>query len=55
VRIGHRLTRARTGDEIATLAQSGVLLDVAARRPTPIPDEFRARAKSLVVGDAGRP
>jgi acyl-CoA thioester hydrolase len=59
MRIAHRMTRARTGDEVATLEQSGVLLDVAARRPTPIPDDLRARAKTLLVGEtaagSGRP
>jgi acyl-CoA thioester hydrolase len=54
VRIAHRMTRSRTGEEVATLEQAGVLLDVAARRPAPIPDELRARAKSLLVGEGSR-
>jgi acyl-CoA thioesterase FadM len=33
----------------ATLEQSGVHLDLEARRPTPLPDAMRARARTMLV------
>ena len=54
VRILHRLANVLTGEAVATLEQSGVHLDLAARRPTPLPDDLRERAKAmLVTGAAG--
>ena len=38
-----------TGEEVATLEQSGVHLDLDARRPTPLPDALRERAKAMVA------
>lgn len=49
LRLLHRMTSARTGEEVATLEQSGVHLDLVARRSTPLPDSLRARAKALLV------
>jgi acyl-CoA thioesterase FadM len=51
MRVLHRMARARSGEVVATLEQSGVLLDVAARRPALIPDELRARAKAVLLRD----
>ena len=49
VRILHRLANARTGEVVATLEQSGVHLDLDARRPTPLPGPLRARAVAMLV------
>lgn len=58
MRIFHQMTKVRTNEAVATLEQSGVHLDMVARRPTPLPDALRDRAKALLViagpGDAGR-
>lgn len=45
----HRMTRGNTGHLVATLQQSGVLLDLEARRPTPMTDSMRERARNLVA------
>ena len=52
MRLLHRMTNVRTGALVATLEQSGVHLDIAARRPTPLPPELRERATRMVVGKA---
>jgi acyl-CoA thioesterase FadM len=49
MRFLHAMTNARTGKEVATLEQSGVHLDLAARRPTPLPDHMRDRARTLLL------
>jgi acyl-CoA thioester hydrolase len=49
IRIAHRMTNAATGDLVATLEQSGVHLDMDARRPAPLPDEMRERARAMLV------
>ena len=49
LRLFHRMTNAHTGDELATLEQSGVHLDREARRPTPLPDALRAKARAMLV------
>jgi acyl-CoA thioester hydrolase len=49
LRLLHRMTNGRTGEEVATLTQSGVHLDVGARRPAPLPDSLRERAKTLLL------
>jgi acyl-CoA thioesterase FadM len=49
MRLLHRLTNAGTGEELATLEQSGVHLDLDARRPTPLPEALRERAKAMVA------
>ena len=53
LRLLHRMTNVRTGEEVATLTQSGVHLDVGARRPTPLPDSLRERAKTLLLVTEG--
>jgi acyl-CoA thioesterase FadM len=49
IRVLHRLFNIRTGELSAELDQSGVLLDLDARRPTRVPDEIRRRAEGLLV------
>ena len=51
LRIVHRMTD-RDGQELATLSQAGVHLDMDARRSTRIPDELRAMASKLLIKDA---
>ena len=48
VRILHRMTNQRTGGEVASLEQSGVHLDLDARRPSPLPESLRERAKEML-------
>lgn len=45
----HRLRDAGTGADVATLHQLGVHLDVDARRPTPMPDTLRDKARALLA------
>lgn len=52
IRILHRMTEVRTQALVATLDQAGVHLDLDARRPAPLPDELRRRARPLLVGSA---
>ncbi len=49
MRVLHKMVNARTGALVATLHQLGVHLDTEARRPTPLPDALRERAKALLV------
>jgi acyl-CoA thioesterase FadM len=49
MRMIHRMTDPRTGNEIAQLSQYGVNLDLDARRPARWPDDVRERAAALVV------
>ena len=49
IRILHRMTEARTGALVATLDQSGVCLDLDARRPAPLADDLRERAMGMLV------
>ena len=49
LRLLHRMTDERTGHELATLEQSGVHLDMDARRSTPLPDDIRTRALAALV------
>ena len=49
MRIFHQMLDARTGKRLAALDQLGVFLDLDARRPTPLPDWMKARAKALVA------
>src|SRR5262245_14711999 len=53
LRLFHRMTNGRTGQVVATLEQAGVHLDLAARRPAPLPPELRERAKAMLVTAAG--
>jgi acyl-CoA thioesterase FadM len=49
VRILHVMTNERTGERVSTLEQSGVHLDLDARRPAPLPADLRARALTRLV------
>jgi acyl-CoA thioesterase FadM len=49
MRFLHVMSNERTGARVATLEQSGVHLDLDARRPAPLPDALRARALKLLV------
>ncbi|HEU4369764.1 MAG TPA: thioesterase family protein [Methylomirabilota bacterium] len=49
MRILHVMTDLRSGERVATLEQSGVHLDMDARRATPLPDDLRARALTMLV------
>ena len=49
LRMFHQMLDARTGKRVAALDQLGVLLDLDARRPTPLPDWMKERAKALVA------
>jgi acyl-CoA thioester hydrolase len=54
MRILHVMTDERSGEHVATLEQSGVHLDLDARRPAPLPDALRRAAlERLVRGDRG--
>ena len=52
IRILHRMTNVRSGEEMATLEQSGVHLDTGARKSIPLPDGLRDRARALLVSGA---
>jgi acyl-CoA thioesterase FadM len=49
MRFLHRMMDGRTGQEVATLEQSGVHLDTVARRSAPLPDDMRERARSYLL------
>lgn len=49
IRMLHRMTNGRTGEEVATLEQAGVHLDLDARRPAPLPPPLRERAQPLLA------
>jgi acyl-CoA thioesterase FadM len=53
IRVFHRMFNGRTGALVANLDQFGVHLDVDARRPTPLPDALRDRARSILVRREG--
>jgi acyl-CoA thioesterase FadM len=52
LRIFHRMANARTGAVVATLEQAGVHLDIAVRRPMPLPEALRERARAMLVNPA---
>jgi len=52
LRLFHRMRHAHSGEVVATLEQSGVHLDREARRPTPLPDALRAKARAMLVPTA---
>jgi acyl-CoA thioester hydrolase len=52
LRLLHVMTREPAGDVVATLEQSGVHFDQEARRPSPLPEPLRERARALLVGSA---
>jgi acyl-CoA thioester hydrolase len=49
MRLVHRLRDPAAGTEFARLDQYGVLLDLDARRPAPLPEEIRAAAAERLV------
>ena len=49
MRILHVMTDERSGERVGTLEQSGVQLDLSARRPSPLTPELRERALKLLV------
>jgi len=52
MRVLHVMTNERTGEAVASLEQSGVHLDLDARRPAPLPDELRRRAQAILIRSA---
>jgi acyl-CoA thioesterase FadM len=55
IRVFHRMFNGRTGAPVASLDQFGVHLDVDARRPTPMPDALRERARAILIRPEERP
>jgi acyl-CoA thioester hydrolase len=49
LRLFHQMLDGRTGKRVATLDQLGVLLDLDARRPAPLPDWMKERARALLA------
>jgi acyl-CoA thioester hydrolase len=49
LRLLHVMTREPGDEVVATLEQSGVHFDQDARRPSPLPDALRARARALLT------
>jgi acyl-CoA thioester hydrolase len=49
LRLLHVMTREPAGEMVASLEQSGVHFDQEARRPAPLPDALRERARALLV------
>ena len=49
MRLFHQMLDARTGTRLATLDQLGVLLDLDARRPSPLPDWMKERARAALA------
>jgi acyl-CoA thioester hydrolase len=52
LRLFHRMLNARSGEPLATLEQSGVHLDREARRPAPLPETLRTKARALLAPSA---
>ncbi|MBM4439624.1 MAG: thioesterase family protein [Candidatus Rokubacteria bacterium] len=52
LRMFHQMVDVRTGARVAALDQLGVLLDLDARRPSPLPDWMKDRAKALLAPTA---
>ena len=52
LRLFHAMVNARNGDLCATLDQLGVHFDQDARRPTPLPEALREKAKAILVPTA---
>ena len=52
LRLLHVMTREPGDEVVATLEQSGVHFDQDARRPAPLPEALRERARALLVKDA---
>ena len=54
MRVFHKLFDEATGELAATVDQLGVHLDIAARRPAPLPDAIRERAKAALAPTVSR-
>lgn len=52
MRMLHVMVNERTGARVASQEQSGVHLDLNARRPSPLPDALRERARARLVATA---
>lgn len=52
LRLFHAMLNPRTGQLCATLDQLGVHFDQDARRPTPLPEALREKAKALLAPTA---
>jgi acyl-CoA thioester hydrolase len=52
LRLLHVMTREPSGEVVASLEQSGVHFDQEGRRPAPLPDTLRERARALLVAAA---
>jgi len=52
MRMFHQMLDARTGKRVAALDQLGVMLNLDARRPMPLPDWMKERAKALIAPTA---
>ena len=52
LRLFHRMLHAQSGEVVATLEQSVVHLDRDARRPTPLPETLRTKARALLAPPA---
>lgn len=48
-RLLHKMFNLRSGELAAVMSQFAVHFDMDARRPTPLPDELRARAEAMLV------
>jgi acyl-CoA thioesterase FadM len=49
IRYVHRMKNQATGEVVATMSQYGAFLDMDARRSTPMPDDIREKARTLLV------
>jgi acyl-CoA thioesterase FadM len=47
------MTNEKTGERVATLEQFGVHLDLDARRPAPLPDALRDKARAMLAASDG--
>ena len=55
IRLLHVMTNERSGEPVASLEQSGVHLDLDARRPAPLPDALRQLAQAILIRPTGPP
>jgi len=53
VRLLHVMTNEKSGERVATLEQFGVHLDLDARRPAPLPDALRDKARAMLAASDG--
>ena len=49
LRLLHVMTNEKSGERVATLEQFGVHLDLDARRPAPLPDALRDKARAMLA------